>query len=303
VRWPWLGIAGAGLVLLLMGGASPPSPDLDGDGILNVSDNCPEVSNPEQYDTDGDGVGNACDTCLSVSNPGLEQLDTDEDGIGDVCDACPDSEADVPIPTDEELYRMGVDADGCSVSQRCPCDEEASGLAWKSKARYRACVRRESRELYRRETIDRREMRLMRWEARRSDCGVRDKTDDDHDGDRVLDDGDETGIPGDFPCTDGARTDCDDNCPNVFNREQKDRDGDGRGDACDEDVDGDGVVNGTDNCPVDANDTQEDADADGVGDACDKCSDTPEDADVDERGCADDQSPDGASTDSGNGGG
>ncbi|HEV7733737.1 MAG TPA: thrombospondin type 3 repeat-containing protein [Candidatus Binatia bacterium] len=285
-----------GLVLLILGGAAP-STDLDGDGILNASDNCPEVSNAEQLDVDGDGVGNACDTCLELANAGDEQADADEDGIGDVCDACADTDADVPIPGEDEVYRMGVDAEGCSVSQRCPCEGEAvTGLAWKSHARYRACVRKRSRVLYRRTTIDRREMRLMQFLAGRSECGTRERSDEDQDGDGVLDDGDETGIPGDLPCAGGARTGCDDNCPHVFNREQRDRDGDARGDACDLDVDGDGVVDADDNCRFAGNATQEDADLDDIGDACDKCADTATAADVDDRGCADDQKPGGATS-------
>ncbi len=290
MRSPWLRIAGTGLVLLLLGGSQPPV-DQDRDGVADAVDNCPDTVNPEQLDADGDGAGNACDTCLEIANPGLEQADEDEDGIGDLCDTCADTEADVPLPTDEERYRVGVNADGCSVSQLCPCDTEASGLLWKSPARYRACVRRQSRVLRRRTTIDRQEMHLMRWLARRSECGTRERSDEDRDGDGVLDDGDETGVPGDFPCTGGARTACDDNCPRVFNREQKDQDGDRRGDACDADVDGDGVVGGDDNCPTLPNDTQEDADLDEVGDACDKCADTPADEDVDGRGCAEDQTP------------
>ena len=39
----------------------PLQEDLDGDGILDDVDNCPEVSNPEQFDADGDGVGDECD--------------------------------------------------------------------------------------------------------------------------------------------------------------------------------------------------------------------------------------------------
>jgi hypothetical protein len=35
-------------------------PDGDGDGILDPSDNCPSVPNPNQEDEDGDGVGDAC---------------------------------------------------------------------------------------------------------------------------------------------------------------------------------------------------------------------------------------------------
>lgn len=35
--------------------------DTDGDGILDVVDNCIRVANPDQRDTDGDGFGNVCD--------------------------------------------------------------------------------------------------------------------------------------------------------------------------------------------------------------------------------------------------
>ena len=35
--------------------------DLDGDGILDIGDNCPLVANAYQVDIDGDGAGDACD--------------------------------------------------------------------------------------------------------------------------------------------------------------------------------------------------------------------------------------------------
>jgi cysteine-rich repeat protein len=35
--------------------------DIDGDGVINDADNCPEQPNPSQSDADGDGQGNACD--------------------------------------------------------------------------------------------------------------------------------------------------------------------------------------------------------------------------------------------------
>ena len=60
-----------------------------------------------------------------------------------------------------------------------------------------------------------------------------------------------------------------DNCPNVANADQKDTNGDGEGDVCDDDIDGDGILNAIDNCPNVANADQKDTDGDGEGDVCD----------------------------------
>ena len=50
-----------------------------------------------------------------------------------------------------------------------------------------------------------------------------------------------------------------DNCPSVDNAQQLDTDEDGRGDECDQDLDGDGVDNEEDNCPLIPNPDQVDA--------------------------------------------
>jgi hypothetical protein len=55
-------------------------PDLD---AIILTDNCPNVNNPDQEDDDGDGIGNLCDNCPETPNP--DQADADEDGIGDLC--------------------------------------------------------------------------------------------------------------------------------------------------------------------------------------------------------------------------
>lgn len=88
-------------------------------------------------------------------------------------------------------------------------------------------------------------------------------------------------------------TDDVDLCPSVFspvrpmdNGAQRDTDGDGEGDACDEtpllaDYDADSLANDADLCPIDPDTAQDDSDGDGKGDVCDPC---PEVSNPD-RGC------------------
>src|SRR5437868_6805784 len=42
--------------------------DEDGDGVPDVSDNCPNVANANQADADGDGLGDACENAAGTSD-------------------------------------------------------------------------------------------------------------------------------------------------------------------------------------------------------------------------------------------
>ena len=82
---------------------------------------------------------------------------------------------------------------------------------------------------------------------------------------------------------DGVRNDTD-NCQLTGNPDQADTDGDGDGDACDNDrdTDGDGIADEDDNCQLVPNTDQADTDGDGKGDACDR-----DELDTDEDGLTD----------------
>lgn len=204
--------------------------DYDNDGWEDGFDNCIRFYNPAQGDSDGDSVGDACDNCMAIGNS--EQFNIDGDEFGDVCDDDADGDA-----IDDAL-------DNCATIPNPLIDGQTAQADLDGDGRGDACD----------EDIDGDGMANLE-----DPCPMS----------ASLDAGDETCFPdidGDgISELDPLRPDV---CPNKFDPEQGDSDGDGLGDACDQDIDNDGFLNHLDNCPMAQND-QLDADRDGFGDGCD----------------------------------
>jgi hypothetical protein len=256
---------------------APIDEDLDDDGVLNASDNCPLDANADQANADGDGEGDACDAdddndgildaadnCSLVANP--DQANVDGDAEGDACDG--DTDGDTIANASDNCPTMAntdqANNDGDAEGDVCDTDDDNDTIADSSDN----CV----------------------FAANTDQVN----SDTDADGDACdTDDDDDTVLDGDDNCPTVSNVDqgnvdedaigdaCDadndndgvddvnDNCPTVQNAGQENNDTDANGDACDDDDDDDGIGDEGDNCPIDANEDQLNTDGDAAGNACD----------------------------------
>jgi hypothetical protein len=94
--------------------------DIDGDGISDPEDNCPDVCNIDQLDADGDDVGDVCDSppgCGGCGQAACEvSCDLDTDGILNAEDNCPDN-----------CNTQQLDADGDGIGDVCDLDPGCGG--------------------------------------------------------------------------------------------------------------------------------------------------------------------------------
>ncbi len=124
-----------------------PELDLDGDGVKNAVDRCPEQMGLAQrdgcpdVDSDGDGVLDLADKCPKVAGvrelAGCPEPDTDNDGVPDAHDACPNAAGPVASAgcpdTDGDGFDDSVDACvnevGVAALKGCPdVDTDGDGV-------------------------------------------------------------------------------------------------------------------------------------------------------------------------------
>ncbi len=278
--------------------ASDPCPLLNG-VIRNTLGQCaPEPTNPTDADPDGDGLTNALEDMIGTNR---NQADTDNDGAKDGVDCYPLDATKYLCGGGSTVTDPDFDNDGiCDTAQSATdpitgraCTPNAQGLGDNCPATANpnqadannnnvgdACEISSSIDGDGDTLPDDLEEGVFHTDPTLPDT--------DHDG--LRDDVEVNGptymggdgplnpdIDGDGIC-DGPATVTDictagpngtgDNCPIVSNADQADEDGDGRGDKCEGDMDGDGVADEVDNCIFVANTNQLNSNDTGPGDAC-----------------------------------
>ena len=241
--------------------------DVDGDGIPNADDDCPEEAGTSSQDVNGcpdddsDGYSNAGD---AFPNDISEWNDSDGDGVGDNSDAFPN---DATETNDADGDGVGDNEDAFPMNPYEHMDSDGDGV------------------------------------GDNSDAFPNDATEtSDTDGDGVGDNSDIFPLNA-FEYMDSDEDGVGDNSDAFPNdaTETTDSDGDGIGDNADAfpndatettDSDGDGVGDNKDVFPNDANETM-DSDGDGIGDSADECPNSDAEALVLDNGCIDEIDSDG----------
>ena len=93
-------------------------PDLDGDGVFDLVDNC-YLPNPDQADCNGNEVGDTCDIAEGFSN------DCNGNGIADECEEDCDGNG---IPDECDIANGDADCDGNGVLDSCEADCNENGI-------------------------------------------------------------------------------------------------------------------------------------------------------------------------------
>lgn len=108
-------------------------PDLDGDGIPDTSDNCPNTPNANQANNDGDAFGDVCDpdddndgmsdtfenmNGLDPFDPNDADEDADNDGLSNLGEANAGTDPNAP-DSDNDGLGDNIDAEPTAVSNAC----------------------------------------------------------------------------------------------------------------------------------------------------------------------------------------
>jgi hypothetical protein len=102
---------------LNLSGPSCTANDLDGDGVSDDVDNCPNHANPDQADCDQDGVGDVCAIATGLS------IDCDGNGVPDACElATNDCNGNGTLDVCDIASGVSIDCDFNDIPDECEVD-------------------------------------------------------------------------------------------------------------------------------------------------------------------------------------